>query len=325
MNRFDLKLREWGQYPLTAVDTATVQVNLGLVCNQNCRHCHVGAGPDRPETMTWETMEAVLAGCRTLAPDRVDLTGGAPELNPYFRRLIRELRGLKHRVQVRTNLTALLGPDCDDLPDFFREHRIELVASLPCYTVENVEAQRGRGVHVRSIEALRRLNAVGYGDADSLPLDLVYNPGGPFLPPPQSALETDYRDVLRNEYGVFFSRLLTITNMPVGRFQQELDRQGGGETYRRLLEENFNADTLDGLMCRHQVNIGWDGTLFDCDFNLALGLPVQLNGPAHIARADLTKLAGRRIVTDKHCFGCTAGCGSSCGGALTKGQTSCRE
>jgi len=266
--------------------------------------------------MEWQTMELVLAAARTVEPDLVDLTGGAPELNPDFCRFVEALRAAGHRVQVRTNLTVLHEPGMETLPEWLHEHEVQLVASLPCYLEENVRAQRGAHVYEKSIEAIRRLNALGYGTARELPLNLVYNPGGPFLPPEQSELEADYRRELGSRFGITFSRLLTITNMPIGRFQAELRRQGGAREYLKLLQESFNPGTLEGLMCRHQISVGWDGMLYDCDFNLALELSIDHGAPDHIRRFEPSRLRTRRIVTGEHCFGCTAGCGSSCAGVL---------
>jgi radical SAM/Cys-rich protein len=246
----------------------------------------------------------------------VDLTGGAPELNPFFRRFVRVLREKGFPVQVRTNLTILLEPGMEDLPAFFKEQGVQLVASLPCYTKENVCAQRGQGVFESSIEAIRRLNALGYALEPSLPLNLAYNPGGPFLPSSQLSLEEDYRRELAERFGVTFTHLLTITNMPLGRCQKELVRHGGRGSYMQLLQESFNPATITGLMCRRQVSIGWDGTLYDCDFNLAVGLPVNYGAPDHIRVFLPAELWNRRIMTGEHCFGCTAGAGSSCGGSI---------
>jgi radical SAM/Cys-rich protein len=252
-------------------------------------------------------------------PDALlDLTGGAPELNPGFQRLVREARRLGHRVQVRTNLAVLSEPGMEDLPRFFRDHRVQLVASLPCYLEENVCAQRGFGVYQRAVDAIRTLNGLGYGVDPALPLDLVYNPGGPFLPPGQRALEADYRRELEKRFGLRFTRLLTIANMPIGRFLEELEQAGKADGYRGLLEGAFNPATVDGLMCRHQLAVGWDGTLYDCDFNLALGIPVAGGVPDHLNAVDHEALAARRVATGEHCFGCTAGSGSSCGGALVE-------
>jgi radical SAM/Cys-rich protein len=293
-----------------------LQINLGLQCNQQCLHCHLNASPHRTEMMEWPVMELALhaagnSGCRL-----VDLTGGAPELNPNFCRFIEALRKNGHEVQVRTNLTVLLEPGMDKIPEFFREHNIRLVASLPCYLEENVSAQRGKGAYEKSIAAIRQLNTLGYGLDPKLPLNLVYNPGGPFLPPLQSALEEDYRRQLGERFGIGFTQLLTITNMPLGRFRTHLSHLGQERNYLTLLRKSFNPDTLSSLMCRYQISIGWDGTLYDCDFNLALGLPVNHGAPDHIKSFRLADLNLRRIVTGEHCYGCTAGGGSSCQGAL---------
>jgi len=316
MSRFEAKIAEFRIDGLFCANIETIQVNLGFRCNQMCVHCHVQASPSRDEVMNTRTMEMVLAAAERAQPRLVDLTGGAPEMNPHFRWFVQALRQAGHCVQVRTNLTVLLERGKDDLPEFLREHEVHLVASLPCYLEQNVRAQRGPGVYQKSIEAIRRLNRLGYGVSGGLPLNLVYNPGGPFLPPDQQALEADYKRQLGEQFGVEFSRLLTITNMPLGRFLADLRREKQEEHYCHLLEEAFNPETLDGLMCRHQVSVGWDGTLYDCDFNLALGLPVRCDAANHIGTFDLEALTGRKILTGEHCFGCTAGCGSSCAGAL---------
>ncbi len=316
MTGFDERVGQFTGGGLTCTGIETLQVNLGLVCNQCCRHCHVSASPKRTESMSWPTMEMAVAAADSARPGLVDLTGGAPELNPHFKRFVEELTDGGHTVQVRTNLTALLTPGLEELPEMLARRRVGLVASMPCYLEENVTAQRGAGAYAGSVEAIRRLNALGYGVEPGLKLDLVYNPGGAFLPPGQASLEADYRRELDNRFGLSFSRLLTITNMPIGRFWAEMKDAHRDVEYLRLLEGSFNPDTLDGLMCRHQVSVGWDGTLYDCDFNLALGLPVDMDAPAHVREFDPERLAGRRIVTGAHCFGCTAGCGSSCKGAL---------
>jgi radical SAM/Cys-rich protein len=294
----------------------TIQVNLGLVCNLNCRHCHVEASPHRNESMTWQTMQSLLRLTEALPEARVDLTGGAPELNPNFRPLLDALIEQGHQVQVRTNLTVFFEAGQGDTPEFLADRGVHLVASLPCYLDDNVDQQRGGGVYKRSVAALRRLNSLGYGRQPRLPLNLVYNPGGAFLPPDQATLEDAYRRELRERFDVEFTRLLTITNMPMGRFLSDLQRDGQAEDYKHLLEDSFNQSTIDGLMCRHQICIAWDGTLSDCDFNSALGLSLAGNLPRHIDQLDPSALEGRPIVTGEHCFGCTAGCGSSCGGAL---------
>jgi len=316
MNEFDRKVRQTTGRDLCSAAVRIVQVNVGLQCNLQCRHCHVSAGPNRPEVMSWSTMESIFRLLAALPGCQVDITGGAPELNPHFERFVGELRTAGHPVQVRTNLSVFFEPGREGLPEFFHCHQVQLVASLPCYLDSNVKAQRGEGVYEKSIAAIRRLNELGYGIEADRVLSLVYNPGGPFLPPDQAALEEAYRRELRERHGIEFSRLLTITNMPLGRFLDDLKRQKKVSEYRNLLADSFNSGTLDGLMCRHQICVAWDGTLADCDFNLALGLSLDRQLPGHIDRIDPATLANRRIVTGRHCFGCTAGSGSSCGGAL---------
>ncbi|NJC87939.1 MAG: radical SAM/Cys-rich domain protein [Desulfuromonas sp.] len=316
MNRFDQFVRQARGDSLRSGAAVIIQANLGLRCNLHCRHCHVEASPQRSEIMTWPVMSAVLRLALALPAGLVDLTGGAPELNPDFRRFVAALREAELSVQVRTNLTVFDEPGQADIPEFLMRNQVRLVASLPCYLDENVAAQRGQGVYPRSIAALRRLNSLGYGCCEELPLDLVYNPGGPFLPPDQAALEADYRCAMRTRHGIEFTRLLTITNMPAGRFLRELRTQGQAIRYQSLLQDSFNPQTLDGLMCRSQICIAWDGTLADCDFNLAIGLGVAAELPNRIDKLDPAMLHGRTIVTGDHCFACTAGCGSSCKGAL---------
>jgi len=272
--------------------------------------------------MSWETMGLVLELARQVRPRLVDITGGAPELNPRLARFVRALRKDGRSVQVRTNLTILLEPKFRGMPQFYKLAGVKLVASLPCYLKPEVDNVRGEGVFEKSLEALRRLNALGYGRDPKYVLDLVFNPEHDFLPAPQKELETEYREVLQKQYNITFNGLLTITNMPVGRFGEKLRRDGHDESYGRLLRDSFNPETLDKLMCLDQVDIGWDGTVYDCDFNLALNLPAGL-GPssgnnAHVGQFDAERYARRRIVTGDHCFGCTAGAGSSCGGALEK-------
>jgi radical SAM/Cys-rich protein len=316
MNEFEKQIVEISPDGLHSSTIDIFQLNLGLRCNQQCRHCHLEASPQRKEMMEWSIMERTLEAARITQCQLVDLTGGAPELNPHFRQFVSALGKEGFQVQVRTNLTVLLEPGMEDLPEFLRNHRIQLVASLPCYLEENVCAQRGQGVYEKSMEAIRRLNGLGYGVEADLPLNLVYNPGGPFLPPHQSALEGDYRRELGQRFGITFTHLLTITNMPLGRFQRQLDLQKQEENYLQLLRKSFNPRTVEDLMCRHQISVGWDGTLYDCDFNLALKLPVNHGAPDHIRRFNPDELSTRRIVTGEHCFGCTAGSGSSCRGAL---------
>jgi len=316
MNDFERQIDRVMGDGLRSLNIEILQINLGLKCNQQCHHCHLEAAPDRKEMMDWPTMERVLTAAKEIQIRLVDLTGGAPEINPNFRCFLRALRERTPSVQVRTNLTVLLEPGLEDLPDFFREHQVQLVASMPCYLEENVSAQRGKGVYEKSVAVMQRLNVLGYGRQPDLPLNLVYNPGGPFLPPSQAALEEDYRRELNSRFGISFTRLLTITNMPLGRFRKDLLRREQEGDYLKLLRASFNPQTLPGLMCRHQLSVGWDGTLYDCDFNLALGLPVNHGAPDHIRSFRLRDLRARRIVTGEHCFACAAGSGSSCGGAL---------
>ena len=300
-----------------------IQINVGLRCNQQCTHCHLAASAERTEMMDWPTMERVLDAAKDAqsragprGPILADITGGAPELNPDLRRLVEALDRCGCAMQVRTNLTVLQEPGMETLPEFFRDHNVRLVASMPCYLEENVTAQRGAGVYRKSIQALRRLNALGYGRDEALTLDLVFNPAGPFLPPEQAGLENDYRREFGRGVGVAITPMLTITNMPIGRFENYLRRRGNESSYMRLLRESFNPQTVKELMCRHQICVRWDGALFDCDFNLALGMAVDHAAPDHIVEFDCSAIETRRIVTGDHCFGCTAGCGSSCGGAL---------
>lgn len=303
--------------PAARIDT--VQVNIGLRCNLACLHCHVESGPNRREEMSRETLEAVLRAVEATGASTVDITGGAPEMHPLFRWFVEASLALGARVMVRTNLTILLETGYTDLPEWFAARGVHLVASLPCYTADNVDKQRGRGTYDGSVAALRLLNDVGYGREPRLPLDLVYNPGGPSLPGPQAALEDDYRRELSERWGLVFTRLLTITNMPIGRFQRDLARDGRAAGYGVLLRERFNAATVAPLMCRHQLHVAWDGRLSDCDFNYALGLPVEAAAGQTIETFDVARFVTRRIVTGPHCFGCTAGAGSSCGGALVDG------
>jgi radical SAM/Cys-rich protein len=247
----------------------------------------------------------------------IDITGGAPELNPHLRRFIENLHHHGQTIQVRTNFTVMLETGFEDMPLFYRDHGVQLVGSMPCYLEENVRAQRGPGIYEKSVEVIRRLNGLGYGKTPERVLNLVYNPGGPFLPPHQSTLEADYRREMDARFGITFTRLLTIANMPLGRFEARLKKENRIDDYMSLLRKSFNPDTIEGLMCRRQVSIGWDGALYDCDFNLAIGWTVNHGAPDHITSFDPDMLARRKIVTGNHCFGCTAGAGSSCGGALT--------
>jgi radical SAM/Cys-rich protein len=319
MLTFQEKLTQVGQWPLRAAGVETLQVNVGKLCNQTCRHCHVDAGPTRTETMTRETAELVVDVLRRYPIPNVDLTGGAPELNPNFEYLVEEARALGRHVIDRSNLTVFFVEGKRHLPAFLRDQQVEVTASLPCYLEANVDAQRGEGVYGKSIEALQWLNRLGYGQPGTgLTLNLVYNPLGPSLPPPQQSLEDAYRQHLGEWHGIVFNQLHTITNMPISRFRNELVRQGSHECYMQLLVEKFNPETVPGLMCRNLLSVSWVGTLYDCDFNQMLDLPVNHGLPHHLRDFDAYLLARREIRTGAHCFGCTAGSGSSCTGALAK-------
>jgi radical SAM/Cys-rich protein len=318
---FASTLARHGQGRLARARTTTLQVNLGLRCNLACHHCHVESGPKRTERLDRAAIERILVLLeRSPGVDTLDLTGGAPEMHPDFRLLVAGARGLGRRVIDRCNLTILEEPDQLDTAAFLADHDVDIVASLPCYGPENVERQRGRGVFDPSIRALQRLNALGYGrgaaPGSGRRLDLVYNPVGASLPPPQADLEADYREALARDFGVRFDALLTITNMPIKRFAHALRRDGQLDAYQTLLASSFNPATVPGLMCRHQINVAHDGRLFDCDFNQALELDLP-GGPRSLFDVEtLDALDGDPIATGEHCFGCTAGAGSSCGGAL---------
>ncbi|WP_374691347.1 arsenosugar biosynthesis radical SAM (seleno)protein ArsS [Accumulibacter sp.] len=297
-----------------------LQVNLGYRCNQSCLHCHVNAGPQRREEMTAETVDAVLAFISASPEVRaLDLTGGAPELNPHFRRLVVAGRQRGLRVIDRCNLTILEEPGHEDLADFLATHRIEVVASLPCYLEENVEQQRGKGSFAASIRGLQRLNALGYGVADSgLQLNLVFNPQGPTLPPPQAALATAYREQLGERFGIVFNQLFTLANMPIQRFGSVLVSRGQFNGYMQLLRAAHREENVAHIMCRNLLSVDWQGYLYDCDFNQQLGLPIGGRGSfrLHISDIDAASLEGHAIRVAEHCYGCTAGQGSSCAGAL---------
>ena len=293
-----------------------LQINVGKRCNQTCVHCHVGAGPNRTEVMSAQTADRILEWISRHRPGSVDLTGGAPEACPEFRRLVTGASAAGARVTVRCNLTILLEPGNGDLPEFYGQHGVEVLASLPCYLEDNVDAQRGSGVYQKSLTALRRLNEVGYGLEDDLQLVLVYNPVGATIAPVEGELEPDYRKYLREQFGIEFHRLACITNLPITRFRKFLDANGGLEAYQRLLLESFNPDTVGGLMCRDTLNVGWEGDLFDCDFNQMVGLDLGGEKARFLWDIEPENLAGSRIATGPHCFGCTAGHGASCGGTL---------
>lgn len=296
-----------------------LQVNMGKYCNQACLHCHVEAGPGRKEIMTRETVEGVLRFLAASEIPSVDLTGGAPELNPHFDYLVESCVAMGRHVIDRCNLTVFFEDGKEYLPEFFRQHRVEVFASLPCYTEENVDQQRGDGTFDLSIRALQRLNRLGYGTPGTgLELNLVYNPLGSYLPPSQKTLEDDYRYELEQRSGIVFNQLYCLANMPITRFEKFLKLRGQYEPYLELLENNFNAAALDRVMCRELVSVGWDGSVYDCDFNQMLAMRIgNTNGrPRKIWELSATDLEGQPILVGNHCFACTAGAGSSCGGAL---------
>ena len=314
---FDALLEQSGLSPLKADAVQVLQVNVGKLCNQTCAHCHVDAGPDRREVMSRETLQDCLDALDRSSIETVDITGGAPEMNPHFEWFVAEVRRRERRVIDRCNLTILTASGFDRLPEFLAQHHVEVVASLPCYLEENCDRQRGAGVFEKSIAALRRLNEVGYARAGSdLTLNLVYNPVGPALPPDQSRLEAAYREQLRTRFGIEFNRLYTITNLPISRFLEDLLRTGRYAEYMERLVTAFNPGAVEGVMCRTTLSVDWQGRLYDCDFNQMLALPVGPETPRHIREFEPSLYAGRRIVTGRHCYGCTAGAGSSCQGAL---------
>jgi radical SAM/Cys-rich protein len=317
---FQDHLERIGLFPLTPTQLEIFQINLGKMCNQVCKHCHVDAGPDRKEIMTKEIMELCLEVIqKESALNCVDLTGGAPEMNPDFRWFVESIRSIRPDVKiiVRCNLTIILAnPRFNDLPEFFKENRVEVVSSLPYFTAMKTDAQRGDGVFEKSIQALRLLNQIGYGMENSdLVLNLVYNPSGAFLPGSQSELEAEFKKKLRDKFEIQFNSLFTITNIPISRFLEYLLRSDNYENYMEKLLAAFNPSAAAGVMCRNTISIGWDGYLFDCDFNQMLNLKVNTPSSIHLADWDSFALSNRSIVINNHCFGCTAGAGSSCGGA----------
>lgn len=312
-------LKNTGFPPLRRGRLETLQVNLCYQCNQSCTHCHVDAGPRRPEHMEWETVVEALRFLDQSAVKTLDLTGGAPELNRYFLKIVQEARLRGVHVIDRCNLTILEEPGQEDLAAFLAEQNVEIVASLPCYLRENVDRQRGRGVYEKSIAALRRLNALGYGQPDSgLLLNLVYNPLEPFLPPPQQELGADYKRELFQRFGILFNNLYTLTNMPIHRFGKTLVSKGQLEQYRSLLKSSHRDKNLADVMCRTLISVDWQGFVYDCDFNQMMGLPLNFEGRSRLRLNDLNgiDLKGNAIVTADHCYACTAGQGSSCVGAL---------
>ncbi|MEO9804283.1 MAG: arsenosugar biosynthesis radical SAM (seleno)protein ArsS [Reichenbachiella sp.] len=315
---FTDRLEKIDRFPLKPTAIDIFQVNMGKMCNQVCKHCHVDAGPDRKEIMTRETMQWCLDALDRSNISTVDLTGGAPEMNPDFRWFVEELSGRGKQVIVRCNLTIILAnKKYHDLPEFFRKHKVEVVSSLPHFSARRTDAQRGEGVFEKSIQALQMLNKVGYGQPDSdLKLNLVYNPSGAFLPPDQLGLESEFKRKLRDGFNIEFNELYAITNLPISRFLDYLVVSGNYEDYMQKLVDAFNPTAADGVMCRNTISVGWDGYLYDCDFNQMLDLKLNGGSPDHIKDFDAEVLSKREIILNNHCYGCTAGAGSSCGGTV---------
>ena len=315
--RFSEKLKSCGLFPLQPTSLEILQLNLGYMCDLTCEHCHVDAGPDRKEIMTKETLEQVLRVVDQSSVITVDLTGGAPEMNPYFLWLVEELSKRNVKTIVRSNLTILVSnKKFRTYPEFFKKHRVEVIASLPCYTQENVDKQRGSGVFNKSIEALKMLNAIGYGKTDTgLNLHLVYNPGGASLPPAQAQLEKDYKIRLKEDWDLEFNNLYTITNLPISRYLDFLLAAGKYESYMTTLVGAFNPVAAEKVMCRNTLSIDWEGFMYDCDFNQMLQLKVTTK-QKHVNDFDVDTINQRSIVVGQHCYGCTAGAGSSCQGSI---------
>lgn len=317
---FKDKVADLGMFPLQSAEVEIFQINVGKMCNQVCKHCHVDAGPDRKEIMTRETMELCLNILKTSSIKTVDLTGGAPEMNPLFRWFVEEIKALGKHIIVRCNLTIILANKrFNDLPDFFKKHQIEVVSSLPSFTQDRTDRQRGDGVFDDSIKALQLLNEVGYGvNGTGLILNLVYNPAGAFLPPDQSALEREYKVELFKRFGIYFNHLFAITNMPISRYLDYLLSTANYDKYMDKLIGAFNPAAVMNVMCRNTISVSWDGYLYDCDFNQMLDLKVACQDSQHLSNFNSDLLNNRNIVLKQHCYGCTAGAGSSCGGTVTE-------
>ncbi len=314
---FAATLQQHKQAPLKRAQLSELQINLGYRCNQACEHCHVEAGPKRTEEMSWSTMQKIVAWAEQAGIKAVDLTGGAPEMNPHFKAFVEAFLDLGIQVTARCNLTILMEPGYEDVAQWYADNKVRIVASLPCYTQDNVDQQRGKGVFGKSISALQQLNELGYGTKPALPLTLVYNPGGPFLPPAQASLEAEYKQKLKDDFSIVFTNLLTITNLPIKRFEHYLSRTNQLDDYMDLLADNFNPDTTETLMCRHLISVDWQGAVYDCDFNQMLEMPLGGKPKQSLWQIDPTALQNQAVAVAPHCFGCTAGAGSSCGGALT--------
>ena len=316
-HNFNETLKANNCFPLKRAALSELQLNIGYLCNQACEHCHVEAGPKRTEMMTWETMEKVTEWAVQNNIQAVDITGGAPEMIPGFRKFCDGLIEHGIRITSRCNITVQYEPGLEDLPQWYADRKVRLVCSLPCYTPENVDQQRGKGVFGKSISGLQAFNKVGYGRTDELTIDLVYNPIGPNLPPAQSTLEADYKSRLKKDFDIDFNSLLTITNLPINRFKHYLERTGQFASYEQLLVDSFNPATVAPLMCRHLISVDWQGYVYDCDFNQMLDLPLAATGRKQLWEIDGSQLENQSVALGNHCFGCTAGAGSSCGGALT--------
>jgi radical SAM/Cys-rich protein len=318
LEKFESKLDEIGLFPLKPTGIEIFQVNVGYMCNMTCKHCHVDAGPDRQEIMTKETLEYCLNALKHSDIETVDLTGGAPEMNPHFRWFVGEIAKLGKQIIVRSNLTILDTRKFEDLPQFMADHGVEITCSLPFYNKRRTDAQRGEGTYDKSMKVLKILNDIGYGkEKTGLKLNLVYNPVGAFLPGDQESLKQQYKDRLWKDHGITFNDLFTITNLPISRYLNFLVSSGNLDEYMEKLVTSFNPAAAEGVMCRNTISIGWDGTLYDCDFNQMLKMETEDGSPQHIKDWDLNALNEREIITNQHCYGCTAGAGSSCGGATT--------
>ncbi|MCC5914244.1 MAG: arsenosugar biosynthesis radical SAM protein ArsS [Balneolaceae bacterium] len=316
--KFESKMEEAGLYPLKPTGIEIFQINVGYMCNMTCKHCHVDAGPDREEIMTHETLEQCLEALDHPEIKTVDLTGGAPEMNPHFRWFVDEVSKLGKEIIVRSNLTILDTRKFEDLPQFMADRGVEITCSLPFYSKRRTDAQRGEGTYDKSMKVLKVLNEIGYGKEETgLLLNLVYNPVGAFLPPDQGSLKQQYKDRLWSDHGIVFNDLFTITNLPISRYLNFLVMSGNLEEYMEKLITSFNPGAAQGVMCRNTISIGWDGSLYDCDFNQMLQMKTNHGAPSHISEWNLEKLNSREIILNQHCYGCTAGAGSSCGGATT--------
>ncbi len=313
---FEESLKKSGLFPLKSSGVSVFQMNLGRLCNQACKHCHVNAGPNRKELMANDVIKSCLSTLEKSNIEVVDITGGSPEMHPGFRNLVKRLREMGKKVMSRCNLTICTEDGYGDIPEFYRDSSVYVVASLPYFREEETDRTRGRGVFKKSLKALKRFNEIGYGmDGSGFVLDLVYNPAGLYFPPPQNLLEADFKRELGKRYGLVFNSLLTMINMPVGRFADFLERTSNYDFYMKKLVEAYNPSAACNVMCKNTLSVNWEGDMYDCDFNQMLGIKVNHGAPSHISNFDAEVLNGREIMTGPHCYGCTAGSGSSCGGA----------